>query len=234
MSHKSQLAGRAVVWGVVMLLAATVGRAQQQIDVPSDDYDELFDRYVQAARVSKAPSHAVRPDWMAGLAGDFRARHINDLVTIRVVENIVAVGSADSNLTKKSTGMASLTKFFGLETKLPSWIDPTGLVDTANDTSFAGGGVTNRKGVLSAIVTARVAEVLPSGDLVLEGIREIDINGDRQMAVLTGIVRASDIGPSNVVLSTAVGQLRIRYFGRGLIKDNLKPGFLVRILNKIF
>jgi flagellar basal body L-ring protein FlgH len=37
-----------------------------------------------------------------------------------------------------------------------------------------------------------------------------------------------------VVLSPAIGQLRIRYFGRGLIKDNLKPGWLIRVLNKIF
>jgi flagellar basal body L-ring protein FlgH len=52
--------------------------------------------------------------------------------------------------------------------------------------------------------------------------------------VLNGIVRTSDIGPGNVVPSTAVGQMQIRYFGRGLIKDNLKPGWVVRILNKVF
>jgi flagellar L-ring protein precursor FlgH len=83
-------------------------------------------------------------------------------------------------------------------------------------------------------MTARVTEVLPNGDLVLEGVREIDINGDRQMIVLTGVVRQADIGPGNVVPSTAVGQMRIRYFGRGLIKDNLSPGWLVRVFNKIF
>ncbi len=83
-------------------------------------------------------------------------------------------------------------------------------------------------------MTARVAEVLPNGDLVLEGVREIDINGDRQMVVLTGVVRPDDIAPNNMVLSTQVGQLSIRYFGHGLIKDNLKPGWLIRFLNKIF
>ena len=44
------------------------------------------------------------------------------------------------------------------------------------------------------MITARVVEVLPNGDLVLEGVREIDINGDRQIIVLTGVVRAADIG----------------------------------------
>ena len=83
-------------------------------------------------------------------------------------------------------------------------------------------------------MTARVTDVLPNGDLVVEGVREIEINGDRQIVVLTGVVRAADIGPSNVVLSTSIGQLRIRYFGRGLMKDNLKPGWLIRVLNKVF
>ena len=36
------------------------------------------------------------------------------------------------------------------------------------------------------------------------------------------------------MLSTEIGQLRIRYFGRGLMKDNLKPGWLIRALNKVF
>jgi len=42
---------------------------------------------------------------------------------------------------------------------------------------------------LTAMMTARVADVLPNGDLVVEGVREIDINGDRQIAVLTGVLR---------------------------------------------
>ena len=83
-------------------------------------------------------------------------------------------------------------------------------------------------------MTARVVEVLPNGDLVLEGARELDINGDRQIVVLTGVIRPADVSRTNVVLSTSIGQLSIRYFGRGLIKDNLKPGWLVRVLNKIF
>jgi flagellar L-ring protein precursor FlgH len=70
--------------------------------------------------------------------------------------------------------------------------------------------------------------------MVVEGVREIEINGDHQIVVLSGVVRPVDIDQNNVVLSTEIGQLRIRYFGRGLMKDNLKPGWLVRVLNKVF
>ncbi len=102
---------------------------------------------------------------------------------------------------------------FGAESKFPGWLDPTSLVAADTNTDFKGGGSTTRTGSLTAVLTARVVEVLPNGDLVLEGVREIDINGDRQIIVLTGVVRTADIGPGNVVPSTAIGQMRIRYFG---------------------
>jgi flagellar L-ring protein precursor FlgH len=199
----------------------------------SDNYDEQFARYLEAAR--RLPPTA-GPDigWVIGLAGDHRARHVNDLLTVQVIENITGTGSADSALTKDGKGAAAVTNAFGVEHKLPAWIDPTNLVSGASKTDFKGTGATSRTGSLTATMTVRVAEVLPNGDLVLEGAREIEINGDRQIVVLSGVARASDVTPANVVLSTQVGQLRIRYFGKGLMKDNLKPGWLIRIMNKIF
>lgn len=220
---------------VLALLAAPAlaqqGAAQQVAAAKKDDYDQVLERYLQAARAVPATADN---QWAAGLFSDLRARRVNDLVTVRVVENITASGSADSALDKKSSGSASVTKLFGLDTKFPGWLDPTSLAAMGANTGFAGSGSTNRAGSLSAVITTRVIEVLPNSDLVLEGIREVDINGDRQFIVLSGIVRTADIGPGNVVPSTAVGQMQIRYFGKGLIKDNLKPGWLVRVLNKVF
>jgi len=200
---------------------------------PTDNYDVLLAAYLKEAR-AQLTAPAPGSLWMSGLMGDLRARTVNDLVTVQVVETITAQGSADSSLDKNSKGSASVTNLFGLESKYPGWLDPTSLASLSANTSFKGGGNTSRSGSLSAVMTARVADVLPNGNLVIEGVREIEINGDRQIVVLTGVVRPADIGPGNVVTSTAVGQMRIRYFGRGLIKDNLQPGWLIRVLNKIF
>ena len=155
-------------------------------------------------------------------------------MTVRVIESISGSSTADSAVAQSGAGLASLSNFFGHENRFPSSIDPTNLVNTLSSTDFEGGGATNRAGTLNATVTTRVSEVLPNGDLVLEGVREIVVNGDRQMVLLTGIVRQEDIGPSNVVLSPVVGQLRIQYFGEGLMKDSLEPGWITKILNKIF
>jgi flagellar L-ring protein precursor FlgH len=211
------------------------GAAQATTPPPSDVYDVLFARYLESARrTAVAPAAGPSIDWMVGLARDRRAHAVNDLVTIRVIESIEGVGTADSALDKESSGAAGVSQMFGVESKLPSSIDPTNLVAASAATKFKGGGVTTRTGELTATITARVVEVLPNGDLVLEGAREIDINGDRQMVVLTGVARQADVDERNVVLSPSIGQLRIRYFGRGLIKDNLRPGWLIRALNKIF
>jgi flagellar L-ring protein FlgH len=199
----------------------------------SATYEELYQKYLQTARAADA-GPAEKISWMTNLASDRRAFRVNDLLTIKVVESISAAGSADANLSKDNSASASMKNLFGLENKLPSSMDPSNLVNTASNTKFTGGGATNRAGELSAVMTVRVAEVLPNGYLVLEGAREIAINGDRQMLVVTGVVRTTDIMPNNVVLSTQVGQMSIRYFGNGLIKDALKPGILVRLLNKVF
>jgi len=217
--------------GAALALLAVPAFAQQPPAPKKDDYEQVLERYLQSARaVPSTPDTA----WAAGLFADLRARRVNDLVTVRVVENINASGSADSALDKKSNASASVTKLFGAETRFPGWLDPTSLAALGANTGFTGSGTTNRAGSLSAVITARVVEVLPNNDLVLEGIREVDINGDRQFIVLTGIVRPYDIESGNVVSSRSVGQMQIRYYGQGLIKDNLKPGWIVRMLNKVF
>lgn len=225
----------AVVFVGWMAVSPGVGAQGQAKAGTSDNYEELYARYLEAARATRPGTGApAASDWLMRLVHDPRARSVNDLVTVRVVESIEAVGTADSQLTKNGSAAASVTNLFGLESAYPDWLNPDPMVNATSDTKFKGGGTTTRSGELTAVMTARVIEVLPNGDLVLEGAREIDINGDRQIVVLTGVVRAADIERNNSVLSTRIGQLQIRYFGRGLIKDNLKPGWLIRVLNKIF
>lgn len=223
---------------LLLSVAAGIVRGEEKKS-SRDDYEAAVARHLQTAR-ALASASATTPveepsmDWMAGLTSDRRASRVNDLVTVRVLENIVSSATADSQLDKNSSASASVPSLFGVETRLPSMIDPTNLASMSADSAFKGSGTTTRTSQLTATMTTRVAEVLPNGDLVLEGVRELDLNGERQLVVLTGIVRAQDVRRNNQVLSTQVAQLRIQYYGRGLMKDNLKPGWLVRVMNKIF
>lgn len=240
MTHPGSFAARVLLTVACVAVASARVSGQQPETAAqasavksSATYEELYQRYlVSARRADVSPGASIA--WMTGLTLDRRARRVNDLVTIRIVESISASGTADANLAKDSSAHLGIPNLFGVESKMPSAMDPANLINSNSNTKFTGGGATNRAGELTAVMTARVAEVLPNGDLVLEGAREIAINGDRQMIVLTGVVRTADILPNNTVLSTQIGQFSVRYFGNGLIKDSLKPGFLVRFLNKIF
>lgn len=196
--------------------------AQAPLREASTDYDELYARFLNSARKPMTANDL----WMGDLMSDRNAHRVNDLVTVRVIESLSATGSADSNVGKASSAAASLPT--------PGSKALAKLFPVSTDTKFKGAGGTTRTTELSAAVTARVTEMLPTGDMVIEGIREVDINGDRSVVVLSGVIRHADIQPGNVILSTAIGQLRIRSLSQGLIHDSLEPGWLVRILNKVF
>lgn len=221
-------------WVVVCLALAAPGSVWAQPpkpEPPPDSQDKALAAYLATARqVTPVEPNA----WMNGLTMDLRARKVNDIVTVRVLESISASGTADSSIGKSTNTAVGIATLAGLETQLPTSMNPAELVAGKSDTGFKGSGATTRTSALTATLSARVAEVLPSGDLVIEGVREIEVNGDRQVVVLTGVARVADIGPGNVVSSAALGQLSIRYFGRGLTKDSLSPGWLIRILNKVF
>ncbi len=226
-----------VVWSraarvaaVMMAVAPGTTWAQQAMPAP-DSQDKALSAYLAAARQATPVDASA---WMHGLTMDLRARKVNDIVTVRVLESISASGSADSSLGKTTTTGVGISSLLGLQNKIPPGVGLGDLASSESKTGFKGGGTTARTSLLTATISARVAEVLPNGDLLVEGVREIEINGDRQVVVLTGVARAADVGPGNVVMSTALGQLRISYFGRGLTKGSLTPGWLVRLLNKVF
>jgi flagellar L-ring protein precursor FlgH len=173
-----------------------------------------------------APAPVDQNAWANGLLLDHRARQAGDLVTVQIVENITAIGTADSNLDKNSKSGGTLP-----------WPIPTkwaGALSSSAETQFTGGGTTSRAATITAVMSARVVERHPNGDLAIVGVREIVINGDRQFVTLSGIIRASDVAKGNVIASPMISDLRIQYTGQGFMKDNLSPGWLIRFLNKIF
>jgi flagellar L-ring protein precursor FlgH len=78
-----------------------------------------------------------------------------------------------------------------------------------------------------------VREVLPNGNLVIEGYRDVRIHNENQSLSLSGIVRPRDVSPNNEVASGAVAFMEVKLQGKGLVTDNLKPGWLFRLLRGI-
>lgn len=218
----------AVTLGALAMAAVASAQSSQKPVAPTaavnkqNTYEELYERYLEEAKHTPAPSTT----WMADLMSDVRAHHVNDLVTVNISENLAAAGSAD----------ASVVKTTKIDTTMPT---PLGTLlnkvsPTNSDSEFKGSGGSSRNTTITAVMTVRVKDVLPNGDLVVEGVRQIEINTDKQVVVLTGVVRQADIALDNTTSSSTVGQLRIQCIGQGLVKDGLTPGWLARALNKIF
>ena len=157
---------------------------------PTDNYDELFQRYLHGgarARNQRRPRFR-RWAWMNGLALDRRAQkrqRPGDHPRRR--EHYRQRHGRLERCPRTAVRSAAVPKLFGFEKKTAGFADPTALVAAKTATPISRvAGTTTRAGELTALITARVSDVLPNGDMVVEGVREIEINGDRQIVVLTG------------------------------------------------
>jgi len=159
-------------------------------------------------------------------ARDLRASQIGDVVTIVVSESLSAVASGVTNTSRKSAASSNIKSLLG-----PTNPRLANLLDTTSSQTLQGQGQTSRNMTLSTTVSARVIEVRPNGDLVVEAAKNIAVNSEKQSIVVRGIVRPADLNVANAVPSSRVGNLEVKVNGKGVIGDAVKrPFFLYRLL----
>ncbi|BBO66782.1 flagellar L-ring protein [Desulfosarcina alkanivorans] len=205
-----------------------------------------FDTAEQAARVPVPDSAASPPSdgslWQDGaplvcLFSDQKARTVGDIVTIKISESSAATNKASTATDRSSSLSASVDAFFNAEKRFPAdqpFFNPFSKVAGGVESEFQGTGTTRRSGDLDAYITALVTQVLPNGNLMVTGSREVLINNENQIIQLTGVVRPRDINAKNQVLSTYIADARISYSGSGVVNDRQKPGWLTNIVNTVW
>jgi flagellar L-ring protein precursor FlgH len=199
---------------------------------------QSLEEYIGAARATAVPLQTSQGSLYSDgginsdLFADRKARRVNDIVTIRILESTAAESAANAQTSRSSSLALGVPNLFGLE-------NHTGLplknLATANgDMQFKGDGSTGRSGTVTALLSARVKEVLPNGDMVVEGVKEVKVNNERQMLRLFGVVRSKDIGPNNVVFSTSIANMLVQVDGKGVLSDSLRQGWLLGMITKIW
>jgi flagellar L-ring protein precursor FlgH len=166
-----------------------------------------------------------------------KARRVGDIVTVRIVESSSATNKASTQTGRSSSVSASVDGFFGLENKYSAnspFFNPFSRVAGGLESDFDGSGTTKRSGDLTAIITARVMDILPNGNLIIMGSREVMVNREKQEITLSGIVRPRDVSAENVVLSTYISDAKIAYSGSGIINDRQRPGWLARAIDVVW
>jgi flagellar L-ring protein precursor FlgH len=153
---------------------------------------------------------------------DQRAHRVGDILTVTVVITDKAKIANDTKRTRTETDNTSIG---GLPaTAINRVIKNTGasassLIDNSTATSAEGVGTVDRSETLQTNVAAVVTQVLPNGNMVIEGRQEIRVNFELREMIVAGVVRPEDIGSDNTIDSAKIAEARISYGGRGQLTD---------------
>jgi len=169
---------------------------------------------------------------------DNRAARVGDILTVAIDINEQADVKNQTGRTRDSTENLGLGGLFGLETSvvgqaLPAGYSPSGAVDLSSGTSTAGNGTIKRSEAVKMTVAAVVTQVLPNGNLVIQGRQEVRVNYEVRELLIAGIVRPSDITAANTIKHTQIAEARISYGGRGQITDVQQPRYGQQVLDAI-
>lgn len=162
---------------------------------------------------------------------------IGDIILVKIDESALGSTAARTDSSGEHKTDVSFQNTGILDAILsPLWriIGLGGSLSESSKTEYKGDGDTDRKGRVTALVSVLVADKLDNGYLVIEGRKEVKINHETQILVVTGIVRPKDIDEDNTVLSYKIADTRVEYIGEGAITKRMKPGFISRIFDIIF
>lgn len=163
---------------------------------------------------------------LSDLARDVKASQVNDIVTIVVSDKASAVSRGATNASRKSAAEGSISSVAGIANKRLS-----GLASMSGSSDLKGQGETSRESELTTTLSARVTHVLPNGNMVIEGTKNIAVNSEHQSVSVRGVIRWNDLTPSNMVRSDRITNLEIRVNGKGVVADAVRrPNILYRVL----
>ena len=171
---------------------------------------------------------------------DDTARRINDILTIEIDELSNASQQVSTKTSRDSSIIAKITEFLGspLDFSLDNlWgkdkpFKPE--IQSSAKSAHSGSGKITGSGQLIASITAKVIEVMPNGNLIIKGRKEVTIEKEKRFIILSGMVRPEDIEFDNTVSSSKVADARIEYTGTGVISDKQSPGIFHRIFDWVY
>jgi len=196
-------------------------------------------QYIEAVQAGQPdePTEETGSIWKdnEGLFSDRRAKMLNDIITIKIVESSSAKKKATTSTGRDSSASGGITSLFGLEGGFGNHrFNPSSMVNLEAGKSFNGTGSTERSGALTGTITAIVKKVYPNGTMGIEGRRIVAVNDEDQYITVTGIIRRDDIAVDNTIQSTKIAEAVIKYSGAGIIDREQRPGWLTNILDVVW
>ncbi len=167
--------------------------------------------------------------WQSGSRAFFkdqRASEVGDILTVVVTIDDQAEIDNKTERSRSESNGAGVGGALGTAIDtifLPAGTAASDLANVNSDSTFKGNGSVDRNEVLQTTVAAVVTQVLPNGNLVIEGRQEVRVNYEVRELIVAGIVRPEDITSGNRIASEQIAEARIGYGGRGQITDVQQP-----------
>ena len=168
---------------------------------------------------------------------DKTARFVGDILNVRVQESNAAKRDAKTESSRDGSVDASISSFlFGTSTGGSGAFKHGGAYPAmkfANATSHAGTGTIDNSDSITTRFSVRVVDVLPNGNLIVEGIRNASYAGESQTIELRGAVRPFDVESDNSIYSYLLSDLNIRYLSSGVISAAKDKGWFMNFWDNI-
>jgi flagellar L-ring protein FlgH len=163
---------------------------------------------------------------------DQRAHQVGDLLTVSVKITDSASIANETQRSRTNKENSEIDSFLG-RPKLPllNRDMPVKLLTAESTASSDGKGTVDRKEALTTNIAAVVTQVLPNGNLVVEGKQEVRVNYEIRELIVAGIVRPEDIQSDNTIDSTKIAEARIAYGGRGQVTDIQQPRYGQQVMD---
>jgi flagellar L-ring protein precursor FlgH len=170
-----------------------------------------------------------------GMFADRKAARSGDILTIVVIENVAASNTQSKSSTRKSSLEDAVSQFiFSVAaSKLGTHNGELPATKMGGAADYSGGGQTVNNQSLSSRAAVLVTDVMPNGNLVIEGVRVVTFSGETQYVVLHGLVRPDDIAADNTILSSNIADARVEFVTEGTLTDAQKRGWLTKLYEKL-
>ncbi len=164
---------------------------------------------------------------------DQRAHQIGDLLTVTVNITDQANFANETQRSRTNKEDSGITDFIGAKTLgvTAAKVLPGRILTADSTASSDGKGSVQRQESLQTSVAAVVTQLLPNGNLVVEGKQEVRVNFEVRELIVAGIVRPEDIQSDNTIDSSKIAQARIAYGGRGQIMDVQQPRYGQQVMD---
>jgi flagellar L-ring protein FlgH len=166
---------------------------------------------------------------------DQRAHQVGDILTVKVNINDTAQFANETQRSRTTTEDSSITNFIGANTiaNPAKAVLPGSLLTTNGQSQSDGKGSINRQEELQTNVAAVVTQLLPNGNMVIEGKQEIRVNFEIRQLIVAGVVRPEDIESDNTIDLPKIAEARVAYGGRGQITDFQQPPYGQQVMDVI-